>query len=511
MDKKKNQKNPFLEELISFIQNKGFIWGPFPELYGGFSGFYTYGPLGKLLKNRVENNLRRVFQEHQFWELESPIVLPDIVWKASGHLDTFVDKAISCEKCKATFRVDKLIEEQYDVCADSFSDQQLLTFIQEHHMKCPTCGGDFIYDIDRKSLMMKTVVSDTDASLRPETATATYLTFKRAHEFFRKKLPFGIFQIGKAFRNEISPRQHVLRSREFTQGEAQLFIDPLLKNDFPAFIHAAQDTLPLWTHNDQDTGKKPQDISLADALKKKYLQTKAYAWCLWLAYQQFIKMGIPRERIRMRQHHPDERAFYADDAWDIEVNLKSFGWIEMCGIHERQDYDLTQHEKFSKQTLQVTREDGSKVVPHILEIAFGPDRMTFALLDIFYEKKTLGEGKTIFAVPYPIAPIDIAIYPLLKRENLPEKALALKAQLEKYFVVEYDESGSIGKRYLRAAEAGTPYCITVDHDTLKNNTVTVRDRDTEKQIRVPVEKLHDTLHQLLNKELLFAKAGKLVA
>lgn len=503
-------KGAFLEELIAFVQNKGFVWGPFPEIYGGFSGFYAYGPLGKLLKNKVENSVRRVFQKHGFWELECPIVLPNIVWKASGHLDTFVDRAIQCSKCKGMFRADKLIEEQFDVAADSFSDQQLLNFIQEKRIRCPSCKSEFTYDIVKENLMMQTHVGGVDASLRPETATVTYLPFKRYYEFFRKKLPIGVFQIGKAFRNEVSPRQHMTRSREFTQAEGQLFVDPQEKGNWDKLDIIKKNKLPLWVWQDQKAGKEPVMTSVEEALKKKFMKHSTYAWCVWLAYQQFVTMGIPPERIRIRQHHPDERAFYADDAWDIEVHTNSFGWMEMCGVHDRTDYDLVQHEKFSKQNLQATREDGSKVHPHVLEIAFGIDRPVYALLDLFYSKIEKGEGKTIFKVPYPLAPVDVAIFPLMKKDGLPELAQTIKETLEHVFVVEYDEAGSIGRRYLRAAEGGTAYCITVDYDSLKDKTVTLRDRDSEQQRRVKIDALEQTLHKLLSKELSFEKAGTLM-
>lgn len=504
------KEEQFLKDFINFIQEQGFIWGPSPEIYGGLAGFYTYGPLGKLLKNKVENNVRRIFQINNLWELEGPIIMPDIVWKASGHLDTFSDRVIICSKCKSHFRADKLIEENYDTSADAFSDQQLLNFISEKRMKCPSCKSDFTYEIKKESLMMKTKVAGQDASLRPETATVTYLPFNRTYAFFRKKLPFGLFQIGKAFRNEISPRQHVLRSREFTQAEGQIFIDPTQKGNWEQFNKIKKDKLPLWTYQSQKEDKKPKLISVEEALNKKYFKTKVYAWCVWLAFTQFKDMGIPLEKIRLRQHHPDERAFYADDAWDIEILLKSFGWIECCGVHDRTDYDLTQHEKFSKENLTAVRENGEKFKPHILEIAFGTDRPTFALLDIFYDKKEINEGKTMFKLPYKLAPIDIAIFPLIKKSELIEKAEKIKQDLEKTLVVYYDESGSIGKRYLRASTTGIPYCITIDFDSLTDKMVTIRDRDSEKQIRVEDHKLKEVLLKLQNNELDFEKAGKLI-
>ncbi len=488
------------KEFLSFIHEAGLIWGPSPEIYGGMAGFYTYGPLGKLLKNKVENSVRRVFNENGFKELEGPTVLPDIVWKASGHLDTFKDRIIRCSKCKAVFRADKLIEESYDVAADSFSNEKILSFIEEKNIKCPSCKGSFEKSIEMQSLMMKTKVAGQDASLRPETATVTYLPFIRLYNYFRKKLPFGVFQIGKAYRNEISPRQHVLRGREFTQAEGQIFIDPLEKNNWEKYEEIKNEKLPLWDYKSQESGEKWKDITVEDALKKGLVKSQAYIWCLWLAYKHFISFGISKERIRLRQHHPDEKAFYADDAWDIEVLLNNYGWVEMCGVHDRTDYDLKQHSKFSRVKLEAVRENGERFTPHVLEIAFGTDRPTYALIDIFYEKKDVEEGKSMFKIPYHMAPIEVAVFPLLKKPELLAIAAEIKKTLEKEFIVEYDVSGSIGRRYLRAAVAGIPYAITIDFESVEKNDVTLRDRDTEKQIRVKISELRDTLRELLTPE-----------
>jgi glycyl-tRNA synthetase len=501
----KKKREDFLIELSSFMANKGFIWGPFPEIYGGMAGFYSYGPLGKLLKNKVEDSVRRTFQSNGFWEVECPIVLPDIVWKASGHLDSFEDRIINCKKCKAVFRADKLIEENHDVAADAFSDQELLDFMAKNKIKCGSCKGELDYNIKKQSLMMKTVAGGVESGLRPETATVTYIPFKRYNDFFRKKLPIGIFQIGKVFRNEVSPRQSLIRSREFTQAEGQLFIDPKKKNEWGKFDEIKKEKLPLWDYKLQKSGKKPVMMGVGDAISKKHFRSKTYAWCVWLAYIQYLNMGVPVEKIRLRQHHPDEKAFYADDAWDIEVELNSFGWTEMCGVHDRTDYDLIQHSKFSKENLTGNDDGGKKITPHVLEIAFGIDRPVFALMDLFYSKIDKESGKTTFKVPYWLAPVDVAIFPLMKKDGLPEKGDDVKKQLENEFVVEYDERGSIGRRYLRAAEAGTAYCVTVDYDSLKKNDVTLRDRDTEKQKRVKIKDLNVILKDLISGKISFDK------
>ncbi len=499
----KKKREEFLTNLSSFMQSKGFIWGPFPEIYGGVAGFYSYGPMGKLLKEKVENIVRRTFQNNGFWEVECPIVLPDVVWKASGHLDTFEDRIINCSKCKSVFRADKLIEENHDVSADAYSDQELIDFISKEKIKCPLCKGEFTYDIQTQSLMMKTKVAGIESSLRPETATVTYIPFKRYYEFFRKRLPIGIFQMGKVFRNEISPRQNVLRGREFTQAEGQLFIDPGEKNNWEKYELIKKEKIPLWDYKNQKTGKKHVAISVADAMKKKLFQSKAYSWCVWLAYKQFVNMGIPEDKIRIRQHHPDEKAFYADDAWDIEINLNSFGWMEVCGVHDRTDYDLIQHSKFSKQSLTAKNFNNEDITPHVLEIAFGIDRPVFALLDLFYSKIAKEKGKTMFKLPYHLAPVDVAVFPLMKKDGMPEKSLEVKKELERDFVVEYDQSGSIGKRYLRAAESGTAYCVTIDHDYLKNNDVTIRDRDSEKQKRIKIDELNSKIRSLISGKITF--------
>ncbi|MCA9485373.1 MAG: glycine--tRNA ligase [Nanoarchaeota archaeon] len=516
---KQNKESPYQKpsvskdkekEFLSFIKEAGLVWGPSPEIYGGFAGFYTYGPLGKLLKNKVENSVRRVFNSSGFREIEGPTILPDKVWKASGHLETFKDRTISCSKCKSTFRADKLIEEKHDVPADSFSDKKMLEFIEKNKIVCPSCKGLLEKEISTQSLMMKTKVAGEDASLRPETATGTYLPYPRYYNYFRKKMPFGVFQIGKAYRNEISPRQHVLRGREFTQAEGQIFLDPKTKNSWDKYKEIKSEILPFWDHKSQTSESKVKPISIQEALKKKFISSQAYAWCLNLAYSQFINFGIPKERIRLRQHHPDEKAFYADDAWDIEVKLDNYGWTELCGVHDRTDYDLTQHSKFSGQKLTAKREDGSEFTPHVLEIAFGTDRPTYALIDIFYEKRGLQEGKTTFEIPYHMAPIDVAIFPLMKKPELVELARDVEMELDRDFIVEYDESGSIGKRYLRASKAGTPFAITIDFDSLETKKVTLRDRDSEKQILVPIEDLRRVIHDILNDRVQFEKAGELV-
>jgi len=497
-------KDEFMQQFMSFLQQKGFVWGPSPEIYGGLAGFYTYGPLGKLLKNNVENTIRRVFRSHNFWEVECPTIMQKEVWEASGHLSNFTDPMVECSGCGSGFRIDTLIEEKLPgVNVNSMSHKELLELLTKKKITCPECKKSFKKKVIAHNLMMGTTIGvNTEAYSRPETATTTYLPFPRYHEFFRKKLPFSVFQIGKVYRNEISPRQHLLRCREFTQAEGQLFLFDHQRKNFPKFAGVADLKLPLWSSAAQKKKGKPSMMSLKQALKKGYLKNEAFAWTLSVAYQIFQQMGIPEKSMRIRQHHDDEKAFYADDAWDIEVELNSFGWTECCGVHDRTNYDLTQHAKASGKKLSAFDEEtGSQHVPYILEIAFGSDRPTFALLDLFYTYHEKGKGMNKFNVPYHLAPVSVAIFPLMKKKRLPAIAQKIYQQLSSEFCTRYDDSGSIGRRYLREDESGTPLCVTVDFDSTKQKDVTVRDRNTGKQKRVKITDLASDLKKRLTKDI----------
>ncbi len=508
VDNKKTSEE-FRKNLIAFMQQKGFVWGPSPEIYGGISGFYTYAPLGKLLKNNVENSIRKIFQKQDFWEVECPTVLPKIVWEASGHLGGFTDPVIKCSKCKSTFRADKLIEEKYFELGEEgktapIENDKMLTVMSELGIKCPSCKSEFEQEIKSHNLMMKTTIGlDTEAYNRPETATTTYLPFPRYVEFFRSKLPFGVFQIGKAYRNEISPRQHLLRCREFTQAEGQFFIFEADKKEYPAFDKVKDKVLPFWTYTAQNEETGVEHITLEAAYEKGYLKNRAYASCVALAYNLFESFGIPVENMRLRQHDLDERAFYADDAWDLEVKLNAFGWTECCGVHDRTTYDLDQHAKFSKKELIARTPENKKEVPHVIEIAFGTDRPVFALLDIFFEKKDKDQGKTIFKIPYHMAPVKVAVFPLMKKAGMPELAREIYEDLSEKYIAVYDQAGPIGKRYLRVSEQGVPYSVTIDFDAVEKGICTIRDRDTEKQAKIKVDEIEITLDKLFRNKIKF--------
>ncbi len=493
-----------LKELTSYLQDRGFVYGPSPEIYGGLAGFFDYGPLGKLVKNKVEGAIRKVFSQETFFEVECPTVMQREVWEASGHLGGFTDPLIKDVKGNV-FRADNIIEEFFHanklstdgLQLDGATPVELLAIIAKNNIKSPNSGEDFVPEIKEHNLMMKTTIGlDREAYNRPETATTSYLPFLRYVNFFRDKLPFGIFQIGKAYRNEISPRQFMLRMREFTQAEGQLFLFKEQKQNFERYYEIKDMQLPLWTHEAQLGNWDEKFMTPEQAITEGNLKNQAYAWTLTLAYKLFISMGIPKEKMRFRQHNPKELAFYAEDAWDLEINLTTFGWTEMCGVHDRKDYDLTTHSKHSKVDLIAPKQEGGKETPHILEIAFGTDRPTYALLDLFYEFKDKEEGKTTLKLPYNMAPIPVTVLPLTNK--LHEHAYALYKELQKEFILLYDKSGSVGKRYLRADSIGVPFCVTYDFDTLeKDQAVTVRDRNTGEQTRVLISELSAKLKELL--------------
>lgn len=476
---------------MAWIARKGFVWGPSPELYGGLAGFYEYAPLGKLLKNNVERVIRETFVRHGLWEVECPIVTPRKVWEASGHLAGFTDPLIKDEKGNV-YRADNLIKEQLGkdtvtldgkaVTLEAATPEQLIAVIQAEGITSPQ-GKKLVPEIKQHNLMLQTTVGlDTEAYNRPETATTTYLPFNRYLSFFRDKLPFGVFQIGKAYRNEISPRQHVLRQREFTQAEGQLFIFKDQKQPYEPFQEVKDEEATFIPA----TGEEAV-MTFGQAREKGLFKSEAYGWTIRLAYRLFRNMGIPAERLRLRQHAEDEKAFYADDAWDVEIKLDEFGWFETCGVHDRTTYDLDQHAKHSGEQLEARNPaTGEKETPHVLEIAFGTDRPVFALMDVFYKYDEEKQQDT-FRIPAAMAPIQAAVFPLINKKGLPEIAKEVHAELQTAgLVATYDAGGSVGRRYARMDEVGTPYCITVDFDTKeKDDTVTVRDRDSTRQARIP--------------------------
>ena len=485
-----------IETFNSLLKRRGFIWGPSPEIYGGLAGFYSYGPAGMAIKNNILSIFRRELRAFGFGEVECPTIMPEIVWKASGHLDRFIDPVIECDKCSSLVRADKYISEKLpDQMIDGLSFKEMDNLIKEYNFTCSKCNSP-LGKIKEYNLMLKTAVGNNiTAYLRPETATTTYLLFNRLNQDARRQYPIKVFQYGKAYRNEISPRQQVLRMRAFDQFELQLFIGKDQEMDFEEFKDIKNCTLPLldWKLQEQNI-EKPNTITLEDAIKKGILKKPAYAYCLYLGYHLIEVLGYPKDTIRFRQHSPHEMAHYADDAWDLEVNTIQFGWVEICGIHDRTDYDLKQHGNFSNQNFAIpmSSESNSKEIPQILEVAFGPDRIIYTLLETAFNVE---DERINLKIKPNLAPNTVAIFPLVRnKKNIVDLAKKVhKNLLNNRIFSFFDASGSIGKRYRRQDELGTPFCITIDYDSLEDSTVTIRDRDTMKQTRIKIKDVVKTI------------------
>ena len=444
-----------MEKLVNLCKARGYIY-PGSEIYGGLANTWDYGPLGVELKNNVKALWRKKFIQETSYNvgLDAAILMNPETWVASGHVGGFSDPLIDCKECKTRHRADKLIEEwmhehHCDEVVDGWSDEKMLNYMKEHHIACPNCGKENFTGIRKFNLMFKTfqgVTEDSTAQiyLRPETAQGIFVNFKNVLRTTRKKLPFGIAQIGKAFRNEITPGNFTFRTREFEQMELEFFCKP------------------------------GEDLEWFDYWRKFCKQ--------WL-----LDLGIKEENIRLRDHSKEELVFYSKATTDIEFAFP-FGWGELWGIADRTDYDLSRHSEHSNEDLSyLDQETGEKFIPYCIEPSLGCDRVTLAFLCNSYEEEEIAEGdvRTVLHLHPALAPYKVAVLPLSKK--LSNEAQEIYAQLSKKFMCDYDEAGSIGKRYRREDEIGTPYCVTIDFDTLEDKCVTVRDRDTMKQERIKIE------------------------
>ncbi len=485
-----------IETFNSLLKRRGFIWGPSPEIYGGLAGFYSYGPAGMALKNNILSIFRTELNSLGFGEVECPTIMPEIVWKASGHLERFIDPIIKCPNCATVFRADKFLQEKlHGKLIDGLSFGEMESLLKENSLTCSKCDT-ILEKIEEYNLMIKTHIgTDTTAFLRPETATTTYLLFNRLDQDARRQYPIQVFQYGKAYRNEISPRQGVLRMRAFDQFEIQLFISKEQEMDFPDFDDVKQTKLPLldWKLQAKNI-KSPKKTSLKEAISKGLLKKPAYAYCLYVAYYLTKFLGFPEEVIRFRQHSPSERAHYADDAWDLEISTVQFGLVEICGIHDRTNYDLKRHAEFSNKNFEVAmgKDPKQKEIPQILEIAFGIDRILYTLLESVF---TVESERINLKLPSALAPNAVAVFPLVKnRANIVDFAKNVQKYLIKHRIKSfYDDVGGIGKRYRRQDELGTPFCVTIDYDSLTDDTVTLRYKDSMEQIRTNYKNLPDLL------------------
>jgi len=489
-----------IDTFNSLLKRRGFIWGPSPEIYGGLAGFYSYGPAGMALKNNILTLFRQELRAYGFGEVECPTIMPEIVWEASGHLDRFIDPVIKCKGCATLYRADNFLRESLpNEMIDGLTFEKMEDLILKHNLKCPKC--DTALDkIETYNLMLKTEVgSDMTVYLRPETATTTYLLFNRLNQDARRQYPIKVFQYGKAYRNEISPRQQVLRMRAFDQFELQLFIGKEQEMDFEEYNEIENYEVPLLDWKSQEKNQfKPRLMTLKEAINQQILKKPAFAYCIYLGYYLTQKLGYPSGTLRLRQHSPNEMAHYADDAWDLEVKTHQFGWVEICGIHDRTDYDLKRHSEFSNQNFEISMGSDPKVkeVPQILEIAFGPDRIIYTLLETCFDVE---HERIILNLLPELAPNTVAVFPLVrnKKEILKLSKEVHKLLIEHRIISFFDSSGSIGKRYRRQDELGTPFCVTIDYESLDGNDVTLRERNTMEQKRVKISDLVKIIQQEL--------------
>jgi glycyl-tRNA synthetase len=477
-----------IEELANFCKTKGFIFRS-SDIYGGFAGFWDFGPLGvELFKNIKDDWWNHfVYQKTNMVGMEASIISHPRIWKASGHIGSFKDIAVVCKGCKKATKID--VSERGKV-------------------KCE-CGGEF-EEQGEFNLLFKTNVGALDSSeayLRGETAQGMFTNFKLIQQSSRMQLPFGIAQIGRCFRNEIAPRDFLFRSREFHIAEFEFFIHPdekkcNLLND----KHLNVEFMFLDEETQNKKSKQLKKVKMKEVLDfAKLGEWHAY----WLAEQIFWFRSLGLNEIKIREHTKDELSHYSSATFDIDYEYP-FGSKEVAGNANRGQYDLTQHQNESKQSMEIFDDKTkSKIIPRVIEPTFGMERVFLAILTKAYcEDKE--RGNVVLRIPSKLAPIKFAVFPLIKGKEFEKFATDISNKLGEYFNVSYDKSGSIGRRYARNDEIGTPYCITIDGDSLKNKDVTIRDRDTTKQIRVKISELKNILRQLINKEIEFENAGKLV-
>lgn len=491
------------QDLATFCKKKGFIY-PSSEIYGGLAGFYDYGHSGTLLKRNFESLWREYFLglDDNYVEIDTANIMHEKVFEASGHLKNFIDPVVHCSKCEFQERADHFIEKSIQRKVESFSAEELNGIIQRNKLPCPQCKAA-LKPVVVMNLMFPLSLGSIKplrAFLRPETAQSPYVNFKLQYELQRKKLPLGLALIGRAYRNEISPRNLTLRMREFTQAELQIFFNPARINEHKDFELVKSYRLHTVLVGDRKSGK------VAERTAQTLMETLPQFYVYHLVkIQQFYleELKIPPEKFRFYELNEKERAFYNKYHFDMEIELAEHGWTEMGGLHYRTDHDLQGHQTISGQSMEVLDEaSGKKFIPHVLELSFGVDRNVYALLDLNYEDNK-ERGNIILHLPARFAPFFCSVFPLVRNKpELAVKAEEVYALLRKEFQCYYDDAGSVGRRYARADEIGIPYCITVDFDSLEDKAVTIRNRENTQQERVAIHELAAKLRELKNGTLL---------
>jgi len=573
-------------DLESVIKRRGFIWPSF-EIYGGSSGFYDYGPLGTAMRNNILKVWRKYFvQREGFAEIDTPALTPQEVFLASGHLDKFNDLILECSKCPVLYKAENLISEHHpeistQLTVDALTADELDALVRDNGITCPDCNS-YLRDSYEFNLMFRTTVGrDKVVYLHPETAQGIFVNFQKLYNYFRERLPFGVVTVGKGFRNEISPRQGLIRLREFNIAEAEVFVDPD-SDEFRGFDKVKETEFVLL-----DQHGAFHKLTAAEAVKDEIICHQALAYYMVITQNFLTEIGINPEKLRFRQHQKDEMAHYADDCWDAEIQMEintRENWIECVGIANRSCFDLEQHMKATGQDLRafnrfdepveqkfirlkpnlpligrmfkkdavavkahlesltspfpekitmelngenleingsmftieetIEKVSGKKYIPAVIEPSFGIGRILYAVLQHSYHVGKSREGVdsesyNMLKLNPVIAPIHIAVFPLFNRTGMKEMADRILQDLIKLgLTATLDDSGSIGKRYARMDEIGTPYCITVDHKSLEDNTVTIRNRDSTEQTRIHEHGLPQNVSKLLSGELSFEQLAE---
>lgn len=572
-----------LGKVVDLAKRRGFFVQS-AEAYGGISGFYSYGPQGAPLKSNVEDAWRKRFkiqEGHQ--EIDAPTVMPEPVFEASGHLETFNDMLIDCPECTESHRADHLIEEETDIeDAEALPLDSVEDLLVDNDISCPNCGHTLSdVSVEDFNLMFKTNIGPGSSSpgyLRPETVQGIFVEFPRLKEYARGQLPFGVTQIGRAYRNEISPRRSIIRTREFTQAELDLFIDP--EEHAPSLEEVADIPLTLYSAPaQQDNEGKVVEMTVEEAATDGPIDSEWIAYYLGVSRQWYECIGIDMNRFRFRQHLPGERSHYASDCWDAEARIDG-NWVELSGFSYRSDYDLRKHGEHSNEDFTIFKEydrektverptlnidmselgprfgetskriserletlvetdpdvfdgdtveiiideevyeipteltgfeiqertvNGEHIVPHVVEPSFGVDRIVYTILHHNYrEDQVDGENRAYLELDTEVAPTTVAVFPLMSQDGMADRARQIESRLRREGIsTTYDDSGAIGRRYRRQDEIGTPFCVTVDHQTLDDDTVTLRERDSTDQRRIPLEEIIEVLQSLRQDKMSF--------
>ncbi len=487
------------DEIIDVCLRRGIVF-PTAEIYGGAGGFFEFGPIGELLRQNLINLWREHFirSEENIYEISGSTILPEKVFAASGHLDTFNDPLTQCEKCKSMFRVDHLLQEaEPETNFDGLPLDELEKELKRLNIVCPKCKGP-LGPPRQFNLMFETHIGASSGQrgfLRPETAQNIFLNFRRITHSMRAKLPFGIAQIGKAYRNEISPRNFLIRMREFEQMEIEMFVDPEKLNEHPRWDEISDIEITILTREAQENGSGPTKYSVEQALDQGLIPNQFFGYYMALESEFIKSLGVPEDKFWFRHLLDKETAHYSKANYDLEIEFP-FGIVECIGNAYRTDYDLKKHAEKSKTKLHLTTDDGRKVIPHVIEPSFGVQRLFYILLLSSYRNDD--RDWTWFQFPYSVAPYEVVVAPLMKKDGLKEAAYDFFWELKDEGIdAIYDESGQIGKRYARSDEIGVPFVLTIDYQSLEDETVTIRDRDTMKQYRIPMAETSDIIRELI--------------